>query len=156
GTAGQTQTKEFKDEATAKKEHDKLIAAKLGKDYVETTTAAPAPGSDSVRDALEAAIRDDPDDLAAHSALADYLQEHGDPRGEFIAVQLALEDPTRSAAQRKKLQQQEQKLFWAHGRDWLGPSLDAAGCRWDKTSTQGRTTTFRRGWLWAMSFENRG
>jgi uncharacterized protein (TIGR02996 family) len=153
GTAGQTQTKEFKDEAKAQKEHDKLVAEKLGKGYVETTPAFPARGSDSVRDALEAAIRDNPDDLAAHSALADYLQEHGDPRGEFIAVQLALEDPKRTAAQRKKLQQQEQKLFRAHGRDWLGPTLDAAGCHWDRLSTQGRSTTFRRGWLWAMSLE---
>jgi uncharacterized protein (TIGR02996 family) len=157
GTAGQTQPKQFKDEAAAKKEHDKLIAEKVGKGYAETTPApAPARGSDSVRDALETAIRDDPDDLAAHSALADHLQEHGDPRGEFIAVQLALEDPTRTAAQRKKLQQQEQKLFWAHGREWLGPTLDASSCNWDKLSTQGRATSFRRGWLWAMSFENRG
>jgi uncharacterized protein (TIGR02996 family) len=154
GTAGQTQTKEFKDEARAKKEHDKLIAEKLGKDYVETTPAAPPGGSDSVREALEAAIRDDPDDLAAHSALADYLQEHGDPRGEFIAVQLALEDPRRSAAQRQTLRQQEQKLFFAHGREWLGPTLDAAGCRWDAASTQGGSTSFRRGWLWALSVES--
>jgi uncharacterized protein (TIGR02996 family) len=154
GTAGQTQTKEFKDEARAKKGHDKLVAEKLGKDYVETTPAAPAGGSDSVREALEAAIRDDPDDLAAHSALADYLQERGDPRGEFIAVQLALEDPKRPAAQRKKLKQQEQKLFFAHGREWLGPTLDDAGCRWDAASTQGRATTFRRGWLWALSVES--
>jgi predicted DNA-binding WGR domain protein len=35
GTAGQTQTKEFADAAKAKKEHDKLIAEKLAKGYVE-------------------------------------------------------------------------------------------------------------------------
>jgi predicted DNA-binding WGR domain protein len=43
GSAGQTQTKDFKDEAKAKKEHDKLVAEKLAKGYVETTAGAPAP-----------------------------------------------------------------------------------------------------------------
>jgi uncharacterized protein (TIGR02996 family) len=153
GSAGQTQTKDFKDEAKAKSEHDKLIAEKLAKDYVETTPAFPARPGDSVREALEAAIRDDPEDLAAHSALADYLQEHGDPRGEFIAVQLALEDPKRTAAQRKKLQHQEDTLFFAHGREWLGPTLDAAGCRWSAVNTQNQNATFRRGWLWALTLD---
>ena len=35
GAAGQTQTKEFADEAKAKKEHDKLIAEKVAKGYAE-------------------------------------------------------------------------------------------------------------------------
>jgi hypothetical protein len=43
GTAGQTQTKEFKDEARAKKEHDKLIAEKLAKGYRETGVPVPRP-----------------------------------------------------------------------------------------------------------------
>jgi uncharacterized protein (TIGR02996 family) len=153
GTDGQTQTKDFKDEDKAKKEHDKLIAEKLAKDYVETTAAAPARPSDSVREALEAAIRDDPDDLAAHSALADYLQEHGDPRGELIAVQLALEDPKRTAAQRKKLRQQEQKLFSAHGRELLGPILEYAA---DLGLFHRHNTAFRRGWLWALNLDSGG
>ena len=46
----------------------------------------------SLRAALEDAIAANPDDRAAHSAYADLLTEEGDPRGEFIAVQLALED----------------------------------------------------------------
>src|SRR3954453_14503674 len=46
GAAGQTQIKEFADEAAARREHDKLVAEKLKKGYVETTpggSAAPAP-----------------------------------------------------------------------------------------------------------------
>jgi uncharacterized protein (TIGR02996 family) len=156
GTAGQTQTKEFKDEAKAKSEHDKLIAEKLAKDYVETTPATPTRGNDAIRDGLEAAIREDADDLAAHSALADYLQEQGDPRGEFIAVQLALEDPKRSAAQRGKLDKRERELFYAHGRDWVGPTLDAAGFGWDAVQTRSQNTTFSRGWLWAVTIDNAG
>src|SRR5436309_1121380 len=44
GAAGQTQTKEFPDEARTRKEADKLVAEKVGKGYVETTPkSAPAP-----------------------------------------------------------------------------------------------------------------
>jgi uncharacterized protein (TIGR02996 family) len=75
---------------------------------------------DATREALEAALAAEPDDLGAHSAYADYLTEQGDPRGEFIAVQLALEDPTRSAAERKKLRQREQALLKKYERQWLG------------------------------------
>lgn len=35
GTAGQTKTKTFADEAKAKKEYDKLLAEKTGKGYME-------------------------------------------------------------------------------------------------------------------------
>jgi uncharacterized protein (TIGR02996 family) len=44
GTTGQTQTKDFADEATARKEHDKLVAEKVKKGYVEVGAAA-APGA---------------------------------------------------------------------------------------------------------------
>ena len=55
----------------------------------------------SLRDALESALVENPDDLATHYAYADYLQEQGDPRGEFIQLQLALEDRQRSEAERR-------------------------------------------------------
>src|SRR2546428_13731839 len=42
GAKGQTQIKDFPDEAKALKEHDKLVAEKVAKGYVETTTAASA------------------------------------------------------------------------------------------------------------------
>ena len=78
----------------------------------------------SLRDALEAALVEDPDDLATHHAYADYLQEQGDPRGEFIQVQLALEDPNRTEAVRRKLLLREQTLLAKHGRKWLGCLAD--------------------------------
>jgi predicted DNA-binding WGR domain protein len=37
GTNGQTQTKEFADEAAAQKHADKLISEKIGKGYVEVS-----------------------------------------------------------------------------------------------------------------------
>ncbi|HZY89039.1 MAG TPA: WGR domain-containing protein [Gemmataceae bacterium] len=117
GSAGQTQTKAFKDAAAAQKEHDKLVKEKLAKGYVESAPAAvPSP----TRLALEQALVEDPDDLAAHSAYADYLAEQGDPRGEFVQVQLALEAPDTSPQKRKDLQAREQALLKEHGREWLG------------------------------------
>jgi predicted DNA-binding WGR domain protein len=42
GTNGQTQVKEFADEAAAKKEYDKLVTEKTKKGYVETSSSAAA------------------------------------------------------------------------------------------------------------------
>jgi uncharacterized protein (TIGR02996 family) len=156
GGAGETQTKEFPDEERARKEHDKLIWKKQGGGYVETTprTAAPAEpdqAAGSLREALEAAIRADPEDLVAHSALADYLQEQGDPRGEFIAVQLALEDPRTPAAQRSKLEQREKQLLAAHQRAWTATALPAGVTANEDVDV---TVTFRRGQLWGLALES--
>jgi uncharacterized protein (TIGR02996 family) len=74
----------------------------------------------SFLEALEAALVADPDDLAAHMAYADRLMEQDDPRGDFIQVQLALEDPGRPAAERKRLKVREEELLAAHEREWLG------------------------------------
>src|SRR5262245_17823379 len=96
GTKGQRQVKEFAEEGKARKEHDRLVAEKLAKGYVEVK-AGPA----SLQAALEEALFANPDDRAAHSAYADYLHEQGDPRGEFIQIQLALEDAGRSLEERE-------------------------------------------------------
>jgi uncharacterized protein (TIGR02996 family) len=77
-------------------------------------------GPSETREALEAALAAEPDDLASHMAYADFLTEQGDPRGEFIAVQLALEDPTCPPGERKKLRQREKALLQNHEREWLG------------------------------------
>jgi uncharacterized protein (TIGR02996 family) len=118
GAKGQTQTKSFANDAEALKARDKLVAEKLGKGYVETTadsSAAPSTGK-----TLENAILADPDDLAVRCAYADWIQEHGDPRGEFMQLQLALEDPALDAARRKDLQKREKALLKKHQGEWLG------------------------------------
>src|SRR5438034_1238714 len=87
GTAGQTQLKPCADEAAAVAERDRLAAEKVKKGYRETTPAAKkAPAN--LREALEAALAEDPDDLASHVAYADYLTEQGDPLGDLVRVQL--------------------------------------------------------------------
>jgi len=49
---------------------------------------APPPAPPSRIAALEAAIVEDPDDVATHLVLADALLEAGDPRGELIVAQV--------------------------------------------------------------------
>jgi uncharacterized protein (TIGR02996 family) len=93
------------------------------------------------RRSLEADLVAHPDDLEAHAAYADWLTEHGDPRGEFIQVQLALEDENATPAQRREWQRREKELLAQHQREWLGglaPFL--------LDDTQNRFA-FARGWL---------
>ena len=74
GSNGQTQVKEFADDARARKEHDKLVAEKVKKGYKEITPSptSAAPPSPLVG-ALEESLVSQPQDRAAHSAYADYL-----------------------------------------------------------------------------------
>jgi uncharacterized protein (TIGR02996 family) len=62
------------------------------------------------------AVYDAPDDDGPRAVLADYLQEQGDPRGEFIALQLreASGDATPEIVDRA------QELAKAHAKAWFG------------------------------------
>lgn len=93
GTNGRSTGKSF---ATAR-DADEWVADQLGKRRKEGFTeltdpgvavALPQPGSRLVELFLQ--IRERPDDDALRSVYADELSAAGDPRGEFIAVQLAL------------------------------------------------------------------
>jgi uncharacterized protein (TIGR02996 family) len=105
----------------------------------------------TLREALEAAIAADFDDRAAHAAYADLLAEQGDPRGEFIQVQLALEDESRPAEERRRLRKRERQLLKSYQREWMGELapllLDHAwrthALRKDRAATYG----LHRGWV---------
>jgi uncharacterized protein (TIGR02996 family) len=77
-----------------------------------------------IRQSFEDALVAEPDSLANQAAYADWLSEQDDEaeraRGEFIAVQTALEDASLPAEQRSRLRQREGDLLSAHQRDWLG------------------------------------
>jgi uncharacterized protein (TIGR02996 family) len=167
GTKGQRKEKKFKTEAAAQKEYDKLIKEKLGKGYTETTSeaeeestpAAPAAPAltgraAKLKESLEAALLENPDDLATHAAYADLLSENGDPRGELIQVQLALEDEKRAPKERKDLQKREQQLLDAHLRTWFGDLapklLDAEVAAWQRKRGQYTHFRWRRGWIEAL------
>ena len=68
-------------------------------------------------DALFAAVYAAPNSDPPRAVLADHLLEQGDPRGEFITLQLAkLRGPLTHATTRR-----EQQLLEAHESAWLGP-----------------------------------
>jgi uncharacterized protein (TIGR02996 family) len=116
GSSGRSSTKTFPTAERAQAAADKLVAEKLGKGYVETT-----PGTPSAQAAVfERAILENPADGTIWRAYADYLAEEGDPRGEFMQVQLALEEESRPAVERKKLQAREKALLKEHEKEWLG------------------------------------
>jgi len=78
----------------------------------------------TTREAMEVALLDDPDDLVRHAAYADMLIEDGDPRGDFIRIQLQLEDEMLAADERKELESQSEAILKQHEREWLGPLYD--------------------------------
>jgi uncharacterized protein (TIGR02996 family) len=95
----------------------------------------------SLRKALEDELAANPDDLATHAAYADLLSEQGDRRGEFIQVQIALEDPDLEEDRRQELQKRELDLLAGHAEEWLGAL--APHLLWQEDIK----FQFRRGWL---------
>jgi uncharacterized protein (TIGR02996 family) len=88
----------------------------------------------TTREALEAALVRNPDDVSLHMAYADCLIEEGDPRGEWIRLCLEKERPDLDAAAKRKLGTAIRRLRSTHGARWesgLAPHV----FRW------------RRGWV---------
>lgn len=69
--------------------------------------------------ALLAAVYDEPSADAPREVYADFLMSEGDPRGEFIQLQL-LRAAGRSTPQTER---RELALLKKHGKEWLGPLL---------------------------------
>jgi uncharacterized protein (TIGR02996 family) len=131
--AGRTETMSFASAEQARQEHDKLVKEKTDRGYFETTLPdVPAlPPASSLRDALERAILDDPSDLAAHAAYADWLSEQPSSpadlaRAELIRLQLALEGEPLPAAERQTWLARARALIEQHQTDWAGPWVGLA------------------------------
>ncbi len=153
GTAGQTQIKDWPTAEKAQSEAEKLVREKTGKGYTETTPQA----SRSDSEAFEKTLIAHPDDNAAWSAYADYLMEQNNPRGEFMQVQMALEDETLTKPQRAALTKKEAALLKTHQEEWLGPL--APFLLAPKKSGDSHTRIlykFRWGWLTELSIPNLG
>lgn len=148
GSKGRSRTKNFENAEQARQAYEKAISEKLEKGYVENTPTETAPRS-LLLDNLEQALVDNPEDLASHSAFADYLMEQDDPRGELIQVQLALEDPATTAKKRKSLQKREQELLDHHARAWLGDLGRFLVGNWSGDDKPWNYT-IKRGWLHSL------
>jgi len=93
----------------------------------------------ALRDAaLDAAIAADPDDRGAYEVYADWLVERNDPRGEWIHVELALEDRPADA----DLVARRAELLARHEATWCG-ALTSSGY-WP---TRPIGVTWRRGFM---------
>ena len=86
------------------------------------TTPKPSRKTQAASDLL-AAIHADPADDGAHQVYADILVEQGDPRGEFISLQLARAGRAPSEQERKR----ETALLAKHVREWLGELTAVVG-----------------------------
>jgi uncharacterized protein (TIGR02996 family) len=82
------------------------------------------------------AIQEDPGDESLRLIYADYLDERGDPRGEFIRAQCQLANTAEGDPRREELQGRERQLLTAHEQEWIGP-LKGLATRW----------CFRRGFV---------
>ncbi len=67
------------------------------------------------------AIREDIDDDTPRLVFADWLQERGDLRGEFIGVQCELARLAEDDPRRPELEIRERELLDAHEAEWLQP-----------------------------------
>jgi uncharacterized protein (TIGR02996 family) len=107
----------------------------------------------ATRNALEAALADNPDDLAAHAAYADLLTEEGDPRGEYIRLQLAQEDRDQPPDRLRAMATEAKAIRDRHERDWLGPLAPFTeparrGASVGAMVAEGNVVVgFRRGWV---------
>jgi len=65
-------------------------------------------------------IIDDPDDNSVRLVYADWLEEHGDPRGEFLRLQCALDEELPAGDQvRSGREARQQELRGAIDKEWL-------------------------------------
>jgi uncharacterized protein (TIGR02996 family) len=72
-------------------------------------------------EAFRSAILEAPDDDAVRLIYGDFLQDQGDPRGEFIQAQCRLAQLELHDPDRPSLQVREQQLLNAHRAEWERP-----------------------------------
>ena len=113
----------------------------------------------STRQALEDYLAANPDDIAAHSAYADWLTENDDPRGEYIRLLLALENPHLTAGEVETITNAVTKLGKKHQYEWLGSFQKFADVNWWPYQSKGRIVTgyqrtrMVRGWIHELRLE---
>ena len=86
--------------------------------------------STDLSDAFLQAIRESPDDDTPRLVYADWLEERGDPRGEFIRVQCERARLPEHHPRRVVLQYQEQALLDRHGAGWRAALPKFPGVTW--------------------------
>jgi len=113
------ETTKYKTAASANGALAKLVANKRRQGFRERVALAKAPSKlpDASNPELEAAIRAAPDDESNYLVYADWLTSQGDPRGELITVQHALE--TAKGPRATKLKRRAKALLKRHESHWF-------------------------------------
>lgn len=62
-----------------------------------------------------------PQDQSARLIFADWLEEQGDPRGEFIRIQCELSAPSDNLHRREELDNRQEQLRRVHEHEWIQP-----------------------------------
>lgn len=106
-----------------------------------------------MRDDLEKRIFEKPSDLKRHQDYAAELKQAGDPRGEFIELQIQLEDQSLDQDQRFEFERRERSLLQTHGRVWIGDLADYVLIRGKYQEKPGCKVWFRRGWVEAVQLD---
>jgi uncharacterized protein (TIGR02996 family) len=81
----------------------------------------PASRTRDEENAFLAAIAASPDDDAIRLIYSDWLEEHNDPRGDFIRVQCALASLDDSDERYPALSRREDELLAEYASTWLRP-----------------------------------
>src|SRR5262249_8893949 len=89
-------------------------------------------------DAFLQAILEAPDDDTPRLIYADWLEERGDPRGEFIRLQCQLVQLDDDDPKRRQPERREQILLRNHKWEWLG---------WLNAVTDSNRFEFERGFV---------
>ncbi len=106
-------------------------------------------------DPLVRAILDDRDNPERYLEYAAHLVERGDPRGEFMRVQVQLEDDQLSDDERTALRVRERALLDEHQATWLGGLADKllhCANAFEKQFLSQRFS-FRRGYLYSIIYK---
>lgn len=116
--------------AAARWEHDRRVARAIAEGFRPAAGEAAPEGGRHAE--LEAAIRRSPDEPDAYLVYADWLQGQGDPRGELICVQHAIDEHRRRSRndnerffsqQALALERAELLLIMTHREQLMGPVL---------------------------------
>lgn len=100
GTDGQSKTHTFGSAKEAREEHDALVQEKTKKGYQRTDAPKEPPREPNLEAAMFDALLND--QVAPALVYADWLQSHGNPWGELITVQHALEKKPKDKALKKR------------------------------------------------------
>ncbi len=133
GNKGRATTRYHATPEAARETHDRLVVEKQRAGFrliAVPDAVAPVVGEppvDEQRVALEARIAEEPDDVAAYTVYGDWLQRHGHPRGELIALQLAAAAIERAGAIKTRAQAAVGRYLAKHAATLLGDLVDVAG-----------------------------